>query len=309
VLPRLTIGPFDVVNLETAGLNADFTGTLVESTAPVTVFVGSEASDVPIFGTYQTRQCCADHLEEQLFPDSALGNFFVVPLMPSRTRALKAAAFEDDPLDVAERNEPQWVRVIAVAEGVTEVTTTLPLDDSFRLRQGEEEILYADQDFLLEADAPIAVLQALPSQGVTGIPRQFPGGDPAIVAVPPIEQYRRDYIFLTPDKYAFDFVTITAEAGTRIELDGQPLPEHCETAPADGLPRRPGDPDPERVIHRCQLSFPKVPSGQNSQPVAADQNDGVHTILADREVGIIVYGFDRFVSYAYAGGLNLEVIN
>jgi hypothetical protein len=40
-----------------------------------------------------------------------------------------------------------------------------------------------------------------------------------------------------------------------------------------------------------------------------DQNDGVHTIVADREIGIVVYGFDRFVSYAYVGGLNLDVIN
>ena len=309
-LIELDIGPFDVVNLETAGFNADFTGSRIEASEPVTVFVGSEASDVPVFGTYSTRQCCADHLEEQLFPDAALGRLFSVARMPSRTEALLAAAFEDDPIDVARVDEPEWVRVVAVAQGSTQITTTLPFpDDNFELAQGADAILRADQDFMLDASQPVAVLQALPSQGVTGIPRQFPGGDPAIIAVPPIQQYRRDYIFLTPDKYAFDFVTITADREADILLDGEPLPEHCTTSPADGRQQIPGDPPPERVVHRCQLSFPMVTGGTDSRVLAGDQNDGVHTLVADREVGIVVYGFDRFVSYAYAGGLNLEVLN
>ena len=106
-----------MVNLETEGLNADFTGTLIDAKKPVTVFVGSEASDVPIFGDYTTRQCCADHLEEQLIPDSTLGNRFIIARTNSRTRALAAAAFPDDPLGIAIVNEPEWVRVIAVEPG------------------------------------------------------------------------------------------------------------------------------------------------------------------------------------------------
>ncbi|MGD8859825.1 MAG: IgGFc-binding protein [Myxococcales bacterium] len=307
---ELNIGPYDVINLETEGFNADFTGTTVDASKPVTVFVGSEASDVPVFGTYATRQCCADHLEEQIFPDAALGTLFNVARMPSRSEALVASGFEDDPIDVAVVNEPEWVRVVAVGSGRTTVSTSLPFpDDEIELDEGEDIILEAPQDFVLEADQPVAVLQALPSQGVTGIPRQFPGGDPAIIAVPPVEQYRRDYIFLTPDKYAFDFLVITADAEANILLDGEPLPEHCTTDPADGLERSPGDPRPDRVVHRCQLSFPRVSAGTNAQVLDGDQNDGVHTVVADRGVGIVVYGFDRFVSYAYAGGLDLDVIN
>jgi hypothetical protein len=309
-LIELDLDRYDVLNLETEAFNGDFTGTRVDADKPVTVFVGSEASDVPIFGTYATRQCCADHLEEQLIPDATIGNSYIIARMPPRTRALQDAAFEDDPLNIALVNEPEWVRVIAIGSGTTRIRTTLPPpDNDFRLDQGEEEILRADQDFLLDADGPVSVLQALPSQGVTGIPREYPGGDPDIVVVPPILQYRRDYVFLTPDKYAFDFVTIMAEAGTAILLDGEPLPPHCTTSPADGLERGPGDPEPDQVIHRCQLSFPRVTSGPNSRVLANDQRDGVHTLLADREIGIVVYGFDRFVSYAYVGGLNLDIIN
>jgi len=31
-------------------------------------------------------------------------------------------------------------------------------------------------------------------------------------------------------------------------------------------------------------------------------------VVADRPVGLTVYGFDAFVSYAYAAGLNLKPI-
>ena len=33
--------------------------------------------------------------------------------------------------------------------------------------------------------------------------------------------------------------------------------------------------------------------------------DGVHRIYADAPIGIVVYGYDQYVSYGYAGGLNL----
>ena len=63
------------------------------------------------------------------------------------------------------------------------------------------------------------------------------------------------------------------------------------------------------VIYRCQLSFPEVTAPPGIQILPGKQDDGVHTILATEPVGLIVYGFDRFVSYAYAGGLNLQVLN
>jgi hypothetical protein len=306
----LGVDRYGVINLETQGFNADFTGTVVEASQPVTVFVGSEASDVPMFATYATRQCCADHLEAQLIPDASLGTFYSVARTPNRTKALSEAAFPNDPLGVSVIDYPEWVRVLAVAGGITTVTTSLPApDDQFHLRQGEDAVLEANQDLILRADQPVAVLQALPSQGVTGIPRQYPGGDPDIFPVPPVEQYRKDYIFLTPDKYAFDFVTIMADSQTSVLLDGQPLPDNCEKSPADGIERKPGEPEADRVIYRCQLSFPKVTSGADSRVLSGDQHDGVHTIVADREVGIVVNGFDRFVSYAYVGGLNLQIIN
>jgi hypothetical protein len=318
----VNIGPFDVVNLETQGFNADFTGTRLHASNPVAVFVGSEASDVPMFGTYATRQCCADHLEEQLLPDRSAGMRFVVGRMPNRTRALNEAALPGAPLGVAEVNEPEWIRIVTTTSGRTHVRTTLDApDDDFELPERGDIIMRADRDFIIDADKPIHVLEALASQGVTGIPRQYPGGDPSIITVPPVDQFRRDYIFLTPDKYAFDFVTIVAPPDANIQLDGAPLPAACAGTPADGVARSATDPTPEWVVHRCQLSFPEVTNGTGSgglmggsaptvvHVLLGEQHDGAHTVVADRPISIIVYGFDRFVSYAYVGGLNLNALN
>ncbi len=212
----LDIGPFDVINLETQGFNADFTGTVIDASQPVSVFVGSEACDVPRFDTYATRQCCADHLEEQIWPDQSLGTRFIIARMPRRTVALNNAFVDPLTDSVAEPNEPEWVRVLATAAGTTTLRTTLPFpDDVLTIDQLQSVIYRADQDFILEADKPIAVMQALPSQEAVGIPSDYPGGDPALIFVPPVEQYRRDYVFLTPSLYAFDFVTITAPYGTQ----------------------------------------------------------------------------------------------
>jgi hypothetical protein len=302
---EIDIDGFDVVNLETRGFKADFTGTRIVASRPVSVFVGSEASDVPIFERYETRQCCADHLEEQLFPDATLGVHYLVARMPPRARALNESFVDGS--SVAEADEPEWVRLVAATEGETAVSTTLPPpDDLLLLDERQGAILEVDRDFAISSDKPLAVLQALPSQEVVGIPKDLPGGDPSIIAVPPTEQYRDNYVFLTPDKYAFDFITIVAQRGTLVRLDGAQLPPHCTSAEVPGAGA--GQTGPEFLIHRCQLSFPEVTRSPVADIRPGKQSDGVHSVTADRPVGLIVYGFDRFVSYAYAGGLDLKLL-
>ena len=69
-----------------------------------------------------------------------------------------------------------------------------------------------------------------------------------------------------------------------------------------------GDPPPEWTVYRCQFSFPDVIGLPNVRVLEGIQDDGYHTLVASDPVGITVYGFDAFVSYAYAGGLNLQEI-
>ncbi|MDB4942735.1 MAG: hypothetical protein JWP97_2269 [Labilithrix sp.] len=302
----VVLQPFDVLNLETGEFNADFTGTLIDASGPVAVHVGSEASDAPFFATLASRSCCADHLEEQAIPLRAAGKRYVLGRMPNRARTVAAAGARISPFD-----EPEFYRVVAVQGGPTRLTTTLPAPyDVVDLDgEGANVTLVAHQDFTLVASQPVHVADVQASQEAAGVVRGLPGGDPSLTFVPPVEQWRSEYVLLTPDKYAFDFLVLTAPFGAQVFLDGLPIDgQSCELAPADGLtPALRGKSDPPFVVYRCQLSFPVV--DPNTSAVSPGrQNDGVHRVQSDYPVGVLVYGFDAFVSYAYAGGTDLRDI-
>lgn len=303
-----TLDPFDVLNLETGDFLADFTGTVVESDGPVVVFSGSEASDVPYFDTLASRQCCADHLEEQLPPRDTLGRAFFATPMPSRTRAVVAAGAR-----VAQVDEPEFFRILAVDPGVTTVWVGIEgmEDDPITLDQNQQVTLEATTDFAIVSDQRIALGQFVASQDVVGIPYKAPGGDPAFVHVPPVEQYRDRYVFLTPSLYSFDFMVVVAPRGTELALDGEPLPDDCTVSYADGQLHA-DDAPTDFVVYRCPLSAPIVeePADEiGDWPVYPGvQNDGVHDLVASQPVGLLVYGFDTYVSYGLAGGTELRTL-
>ena len=127
-----------------------------------------------------------------------------------------------------------------------------------------------------------------------------------------VEQFRRSYVFLTPDKYNFDFVRIIASPSAAVVLDGKPVQEiaACAMVPGDGLDAEArGSPLPPYVVYRCQLSFPVIdPTKELDKVSAGIQDDGVHRVDADEPVGVLVDGFDAYVSYAYAAGTELTQI-
>jgi len=65
---------------------------------------------------------------------------------------------------------------------------------------------------------------------------------------------------------------------------------------------------PSWVTYGCQLSFPSVTRGPMVSVQRGPSQSGSHSVLSDMPVGIVVSGFDRFVGYAYVGGLNLDVL-
>jgi hypothetical protein len=164
------------------------------------------------------------------------------------------------------------------------------------------------------SSAPVHVSQVMPSQQAASIPNGLPGGDPSLVIYPPIEQYRGAYVFLTPDKYVFNFVEIVAPPSANVFLDSAlPADFGCEApVPGDGLTaEQRGSTTPPYVVYRCQLSFPIIdPTAKAPNNVSPGvQNNGVHRVDADQPVGVIVSGFDSYVSYAYPAGTNLVDIS
>ncbi|MEJ7733189.1 MAG: IgGFc-binding protein [Polyangiaceae bacterium] len=302
------LGAFDVLNLETGDFNADFTGTFVEADGPIAAFVGNEASDAPHFETLVDRRCCADHLEDQLDPIRTAGFRFAIPHSPSRTRTVQQAGG-----DIGVVAEPDFVRFVAVQEAGARIVTTLPEPDNVIDLPGRGAFreVTVMRDFMAESDQPVSVIQVTASQDAAGVKRGLPGGDPSLVVIPPIDQFRASYVFLTPDKYAFDFVCVVAPAAVTVYLDGAPIgPERCAMTPADGRTDGERGGPAELVVYTCQLGFALVdPLEEAPDNVSLGvQNDGVHRLLANGNVGVVVSGFDSYVSYGYAGGTELREI-
>jgi hypothetical protein len=305
----LTLDAFDVANLETDDFGSDFTGSIVTADGPVVAFSGSEASDAPFYNTLRDRSCCADHLEEQLDHVRTAGQHFVATVSPNRALAVKAAGAE---IGVQEQNE--YFRVIATTERGAHVTTSLDGKQKTLTLSGLGDFanLVSSHHFTIDSDAPIQLSAVSPSQEDANIPSELPGGDPSLIIVPPIEQFRSSYVFLTPDKYNFDFLRIVAAPATGVALDGRLVTDNpnCQKAPADGLSDMDRGGPPAFVVYSCQLSFPKIdmskPRPDNLSP--GSQNDGVHRVVANQPVGLTVDGFDYFVSYGYAAGTELSFI-
>lgn len=307
---ELTIGAYDVINLETDGFNADFTSSRVTADKPVAVFSGGEASDVPFFDSWLTRDCCADHLEEQLFPETSFGTQFVAVKTPLRTKTIDAHGWDVDQVP----DEPEWWRILATAEDTRVITNLPPPYDSFLLQRGEFVTFESERDFVVQSDEPISFAQFPGGQWTAGIPTVLPGGllapggDPSFITIPPLQQWRDKYVFLVPNKYAFDFLLLAVPASSSIRYDGEDLDfalPDCEYEPIGTLPD--GTNETEYVAIRCPLSSPS-PDDPND-PIY--QDDGRHVLFSvdGQPFGLVVWGWDAYVSYGYPGGTNVELIN
>jgi len=305
---EVMLNPFDVLNLETDDFNADLTGSLIESDGPVVVFSGSEASDAPLFEDLTQRKCCADHLEEQLDPLRTAGKTFVAPVSFNRSLAVSNAG-----ANIGVVPAPETFRVIAASDEGATVTTSLPgkLAEFELSKRGDFFEIQSTRDFFLESDQPVMVGNITPSQAAAGVPRTLPGGDPSFLILPPVEQFRSSYVFLTPSFYAFDFLRIVAPPDARVVVDQRPIEElpECSNLDPKGLELALPDRFQERyTVYRCQLSFPTIDESLEAEQVLIDglQQDGVHVVESDHKIGVLVDGFDRNVSYSYAAGTELE---
>ncbi|MFO0566494.1 MAG: IgGFc-binding protein [Polyangiaceae bacterium] len=275
-----TLGPFDVLNLETddgtdQDSNADLTGTVVESDQPVAVFSGTEQTgspypySVPVAsgGMNGGSYCCNDHLEEQLFPVESVGKKYVIPRSPVRSTTTW--------------KEPDVLRFVGVAE-TAHVTTTLPPPyDQFTLEPGKSVTTWTQSDVTVSADKPVIVGQLLISGTLVDGLNGGALGDPALTVFPPIEQFRSDYVILTPGSWTVSWVVIVAKEGTKTMLDGSAT-DGCVAEPAVSL------------------------NGESYQSRRCSLAEGVHTLTGDGPFGIVMYGYGSAGSYAMAGGANVK---
>ena len=282
---------YDVLNLETDQPGDDLTGSLILANEPVAVFGGSEAANAPNTATClpegvcawdeQTpceelkdclpfNTCCADHLEQQLFPVKTWGTRFI---------ATKSKA----------RGEESDIWRIIAAEDDT-VIETIPSQGYFPvLDRGEFWEFETREDFEIIGTKPIMVGQFLAAEDAPGpnftgvIPGEDgqPGdagiGDPAFILLVPVEQYRDSYVLFVPEGYEEDYVNVIAPHDKDVLFDGEPIPKGSY-----------------------------VPVSAEYRVAILSLTDGKHTLNGEVPFGVIAYGFDEYVSYGYPGGLDLK---
>ncbi len=279
----IQLDKWQVVNISSSGIPGDMTGTLVESDKPVAVFSSGERAIGPLAlegiptppGWDQNSDlCCTDHIEEQVFPATALGSKYVITRSPERS----AGGWV----------EPDVLRFMAVAEPAS-VTTSLPAPrDHFELQTGEMFETWTQEDIIVESSAPIMVAQILVSQTYTVA---FIG-DPALTYFPPVDQYRDTYVFLTPPTWIQNYFVLSTPYSFGgdgpsmgdFKLDGGPLPMDCV----------------EEIIGELE--------GVEYWSIVCPVDEGAHTIDSDAAFGLTVYGYGPAGSYAYTGGADVKPI-
>jgi hypothetical protein len=170
----------------------DMTGWSVVTDKPAAVFTGSRCTAL---GT--SRNFC-DHLDEQVFPEKALAATFVACLSLTRPIVCNPAT--------PGSCSPDHFRYVATEDNTT--ISTSPGVVAGVIDAGQFLQIDTATPHIVQADKPIYGYQYLISQD-SGPPTASTG-DPALFGIPPVEQFQFDYIFLTPNSYAFEFINVVA---------------------------------------------------------------------------------------------------
>ena len=267
----------------------DLTGTIITTDKPVAVFSGNPCLEVP----YDRVAC--DHVEEQLFPFTTWGRNFVA--RPSHPLRLINNNFSSNPT-------PDHFKIVAGATATLTITpppaagdVVAPLNCTTGSLQANNCVLAggsfvefkSTRPFTISANNPISVAQFFAGQGrITGIPSDPQQGDPSMVLLPPIEQWRSRYTVLASTGFRDNYLGLSIDT-TKVQsvrVDGVLVPGFAAIA---GTPFATVNHPVSTGTHTIEV----VPQpNQNTVPGA----------------GVTVHGYDAYVSYGYTGGLDLTTI-
>ncbi|MEO1617892.1 MAG: putative Ig domain-containing protein, partial [Planctomycetota bacterium] len=227
----------------------DFTGTRITSTSPVAVLGGSSCANVP--GNY----AACDTLVEQMPPLNTWGSQFVLnPLAIRDVDLVRLTASLDDT--------------------VIQVGT-----DTIRLDTGQSIDFDLTDPAVVQSNQPIQVAQFSVGDNYQGSRGDIQDtiGDPAMLLVPPVEQWLDEYVVTTRvERNDANYIGLTVPnlVTSEVFLGEDPLPSSI---------------------------FSPVP-GTDFSVANISVLDNTHVLTAPMPFGVTVYGFSGFESYAYLGG-------
>ena len=251
-----TLNAYDILNLE-AVADGDLTGTRVQVTggnaASVAVFSGHEAVSILSPGA----NCCADHIEEMMLPTSTWGSEYAIAHS-------KVRVDESDLLRIMAQKADTSVSISSGA--------SCPV-----LAAGEFCEVEISSDVEISSSEPVLIGHYLKS--VINNASGAGSGDPSLAIAVPVEQFRSTYAFLVPAEYEEQYISVVAQLGALVTLDGADISAQLTAMGSNG-----------RGAARIAV-----------QP-------GQHELLCAGGCGLEVYGYSEAVSYFFAGGLDLEQI-
>jgi len=278
----ITVKKGQVIQIE--AFESDVTGTKVfcdekESTCnPFIAFAGTDCAFIPAAYGF------CDHLEEQMFPVQTWGKEYV--LVKSKARGeewdyVKILASEDATTLTFSPATPDQITTPSGWKAFTAnpVKTTL--------NAGEYSEFYFKGTLTVAANNAIMVAQFLTGADMLSAACQTDHtsdcvGDPTMMLVPPAEQFRKEYRFLTPGSYASNYATIVMTTGEAPVLNGKTV---------TGI----------KEITGTDYSYTIVDLGNEFKSHSLE--------CSANPCGLFVYGWETDVSYAYPGGLNLEKLS
>jgi RHS repeat-associated protein len=228
----------------------DLTGTIITSNKPIAVYGAHLCPNIP-----GNIQAC-NHIVEQLTPTNTWGTKFATMPLVFRTKG--------DPF-----------RIIAATDNTNFSVNGVPVAT---LNRGEFYELTLTQPSYIVADQPIMVVQYEFGTSFDGIQ-----GDPSMMLVPPLDQFRSSYTISTvnieANWFRLNYVNVIVPTGaiSSLQVDG---------APADAT------------------LFREVPgSGFSGAQIAV--SPGVHQLTANSPFGAFVYGLAPSDAYGYTAGIAL----
>jgi hypothetical protein len=195
-----TLHAFETLQLVAAF--GDISGTRVASDRPLGAYAGHEATVIqdpfPFRGP-----CCADHLEEALYPTTTWGATYALARGRERSTQIH-----------------DYVRVIAQhANTVVQISPDQPSGSTCigkLLAVGETCDVYVSGDVEIHANEPVLVGHYMVSGGGLG-PQS---GDPSLAFVPPVDQFRDSYTIVVPMQYDANDLTLVTKTGGSVLVDG-----------------------------------------------------------------------------------------
>ena len=165
----------------------------------------------------------------------------------------------------------RW-RVFGGQDGATITTTPDVSGGPFVLGKGEVKLLTATDHFVMTGTGAFMPVQYLESQTAGA-----GTGDPSTVQMIPVEQFLDRYVFATGSNYTKNYVQVIRKVGgAAVQVDGVPVANYLK-------------------VGNYEVA---------DWPIA----EGAHVAESADPFGIINIGYTDFTSYAYPGGMKLDVI-